>query len=72
MMAKREQWTLTPVAHRGGVVEELDIRAQCSDGRAGTITLMRWPAGWRVPLYLDIPPKMARVLVAIAREAVPT
>lgn len=63
-----ETWTLTPVGHRGGVVEELDIKAECSDGRTGLITLMRWPAGWRVPLYLDIPAKMERALLAIARE----
>lgn len=66
-----ETWTLTPVAHRGGVVEELDVKAECSDGRAGTITLMRWPAGWRVPLHLDLQPKMARTLLRLAREAVP-
>lgn len=69
--AGRETWTLFPVAHRGGVVEELDIRAECSDGRGGVITLMRWPIGWRVPLHLDLPPTMASHLLAIAREAVP-
>lgn len=66
-----ETWMLQPIAHRGGAVPELDIKAQCSDGRTGTITLTRWPVGWRVPLHLDIPPKMARRLLTIAREVVP-
>jgi hypothetical protein len=69
-MTATEGWTLTPVAHRGGVVEELDVRAECSDGRSGIVTLMRWPAGWRVPLHLDLHPKMARCLLRIARESV--
>lgn len=67
-----ETWTLTPVGHRGGVVEELDVKAECSDGRSGVITLMRWPVGgWRVPLHLDVPSKMARALLKVCREAVP-
>lgn len=66
----QEEWTLTPVAHRGGIVEELDIKMECSDGRSGVVTIMRWPAGWRVPLYLNLRPKMERALLTLARETV--
>ncbi len=71
MNKKFETWRLTPVAHRCGTVEELDIKAECEDGREGIITLMRWPAGWRVPLHLDLQPTMVRALLTIARHAVP-
>lgn len=65
-----ETWTLQAVDYRGGIVGELDIEAQCNDGRHGTITVTRWPAGWRVPLHLDLHPKMERALLRVANEAV--
>lgn len=65
-------WLLRPIAHRGAVMPDLDNRAECSDGREGIITLMRWPVGWRIPLHLTIPRQMGRRLLAIAREVVST
>lgn len=65
-----ETWTLQAIDYRGGTVEELDIKAECEDGREGVITMMRFPScDWSAPLYLDIPPKMKRLATKIAREA---
>ncbi|HKP44439.1 hypothetical protein [Mycobacterium sp.] len=69
-MTARQMCTLTPVEHRGGVVAELDIKTELDDGRATTITLFRWPVGWRVPLYLDLPPSLKRAALRVAREVV--
>lgn len=71
MTAATMQCTLTPVGHRGGFVEELDIRVETSDGQSGTVTLFRFPAGWRFPQYLDWPLKLQRACLRVAREAVP-
>ena len=66
-----ETWTLRAVDYRGGTVGELDIKAECADGRSGIITMSRWPSvGWRVPLHLNLPPKMARAALRVAHEAV--
>lgn len=59
-------WTFVPVDFRGGVVGELDIKADCSDGRTELITVMRWPVGWRAPLYLDS--AAARAVLRVARD----
>lgn len=69
-MSARQTWTLQAVDYRGGTVGELDIKADCDDGRSGIITLDRWPSGWRVPLYLNLPRKMERALLRVACEAV--
>lgn len=66
--AAREAWTLEAVDFRGGVVGELDVKVECADGRNGIITVSRWPAGWRVPEYLNLPPAIARGTLRIARE----
>lgn len=69
-MSARESWTLQAVDYRGGTVGELDVKAECEDGRSGIITVSRWPVGWRVPLHLDLRPDMQRALLRVARQAV--
>ncbi|ORV82869.1 hypothetical protein AWC11_23205 [Mycobacterium interjectum] len=69
-MTAREAWTLQAVDYRGGVVGELDIKADCADGRTGTITVFRFPAGWRVQQVPKLPACMERAVLRIAREAV--
>ncbi|MGV0805767.1 hypothetical protein [Mycolicibacterium setense] len=55
-----ETWTLSVVDGRDGIVKELDIKAECDDGRNGVITMMCFPGGkWLAPAYLDLPAKMA-------------
>lgn len=67
-----ETWTLTAVAHRGGTVEELDIKAECEDGRSGVITMMRFPGTrWLPPEHLNLPPSMVRLARRVCAEAVP-
>lgn len=65
-----ETWTLQAVDYRGGVVGELDVKAECADGRSRIITVFRFPAGWRAPLHLNLPVAMERALLRVAREAV--
>ncbi|WP_162299427.1 hypothetical protein [Mycobacteroides abscessus] len=66
-----ETWTLQAIDYRGGTVEELDIKAECEDGREGVITMRRFlSCRWTAPLYLDIPPKMKRLALKICHEAV--
>lgn len=62
-------WTMTAVDFRGGVVGELDIRVTTGE-TASTITLFQFPAGWRVPPHLDLPPSMRRAALHLAHEAV--
>ncbi|CAA0129266.1 Uncharacterised protein [Mycolicibacterium vanbaalenii] len=70
-MTATETWTLQAVDYRGGVVGQLDIKAECTDGRSGIITMTRWPSvGWRAPLHLNLPPKMEQAVQRVAREAV--
>lgn len=65
-----ETWTLQAVDYRGGIVGELDIKAECTDGRHGIITVFRFPVGWRVQQVPKLPPKIERVALRIAHEAV--
>ena len=63
-------WTIEAVDYRAGIVGELDVKAECTDGRIEMLTVMRWPAGWRVPPHLNLHPKAERALLKVAREAV--
>lgn len=72
-----ETWTLQVDAYRGGTVEEVDLKAECEDGRTGTVTAYRFPGGqWLAPKWLElpgrslpIPSKMARLALRMTREA---
>lgn len=65
-----EAWTLTAVDYRGGLVGELDIKAECDDGRSGVIIMSRWPGvGWRAPLHLNLPKAIEQEALRVAREA---
>lgn len=65
-----ETWTLQAVDYRGGGVGELDIKAECADGRSETITVYRFPAGWRAQQHPSLSLKAERLALQIAREAV--
>ncbi len=72
MTAETETWTLQAIDHRGGTVEELDIQAECEDGRSGVITMMRFPGTkWLPPKHLNLAPSMVRHARQICTESVP-
>lgn len=65
----RPAWTFAAVDARGGLIPELDIKAECSDGRTELLTLRRWfNTGWRVPTYMNLNKATSRICLSIARE----